>query len=145
MPSRFLAGFACILFTADRMSKWYLLSHPSFTKILVKPLVQIGLLQNTYIAFGIPVEWNTALTLAAFFTTLALAALMVKKILHHSPITALLFILLGAISNVYDRAVYGAVIDYIHIVPASFFNIADGMVLGGVIGLLARSRTHKHV
>jgi len=47
-------------------------------------------------------------------------------------------IILGGMSNVFDRIVYGYVIDWIHS-PISVFNIADVMIVAGCsLALLAR-------
>ncbi|MBI2426546.1 MAG: signal peptidase II [Candidatus Kerfeldbacteria bacterium] len=51
---------------------------------------------------------------------------------------ALLFIIGGGVSNIFDRIVYGAVIDFIVLGYTPVFNIADVMIVIGVI-LLARS------
>ena len=41
-----------------------------------------------------------------------------------------------AASNMYDRLVHGFVIDYIHLLPASYFNIADVFIGVGIIALM---------
>ncbi len=46
---------------------------------------------------------------------------------------AYLFILLGGLSNMFDRLAYGYTIDYINFFDFSFFNIADGMLVLGII------------
>jgi len=55
--------------------------------------------------------------------------------------SALLFIILGAISNLYDRIMYGYIIDYVHIKYFTVFNLADVMICGGILLLIAQSYT----
>lgn len=50
--------------------------------------------------------------------------------------SAYLFIILGGASNLFDRLYYGYTIDYINFLNISFFNIADGMLIGGIVLLL---------
>ena len=47
----------------------------------------------------------------------------------------LLAIIFGAISNLFDRIKYGYVIDYLDLKYFTVFNLADVMIVGGVIGL----------
>ena len=47
-------------------------------------------------------------------------------------------ILLGATSNLYDRARYGFVIDYIHFWKISVFNIADVLIFCGAIFMIKK-------
>ncbi|MFH1280593.1 MAG: signal peptidase II [Candidatus Beckwithbacteria bacterium] len=44
-----------------------------------------------------------------------------------------LMIILGGLSNVFDRIVYGYVIDMINFFSFSVFNIADVMIIGGCV------------
>lgn len=45
----------------------------------------------------------------------------------------LLIIILGALSNLFDRAAYQFVVDYFHLWPISYFNLADMMIGAGII------------
>jgi signal peptidase II len=51
------------------------------------------------------------------------------------------FIVAGALGNVIDRIVRGYVVDFIHLTHWPVFNVADALIVVGLIGLgLARSR-----
>ncbi|HEX4517781.1 MAG TPA: signal peptidase II [Polyangiaceae bacterium] len=51
------------------------------------------------------------------------------------------FIVAGALGNVIDRIVRGYVVDFIHLTHWPVFNVADALIVIGLIGLgLARSR-----
>jgi lipoprotein signal peptidase len=49
-------------------------------------------------------------------------------------------IILGGASNIFDRLFYGYTIDYIAFLNFSFFNLADGMILAGIVLLLVANR-----
>ena len=55
-------------------------------------------------------------------------------------VTALGFLVGGALGNAIDRAAYGAVVDFISLHALGWrwyvFNIADAAIVAGVIGLL---------
>ena len=48
-------------------------------------------------------------------------------------IIGLLLILLGALSNFFDRLAYGYVIDYFYLKNFTIFNLADASISGGAI------------
>lgn len=58
-------------------------------------------------------------------------------------VTSLAVIIGGALGNGVDRAVYGAVVDFVHLHYGNFswyiFNIADAAIVVGVLGLLYES------
>lgn len=58
-------------------------------------------------------------------------------------VVSLALIIGGALGNGVDRAVYGAVVDFVHVHVGSFswyiFNIADAAIVVGVLGLLYES------
>jgi signal peptidase II len=55
-------------------------------------------------------------------------------------VVSLALIIGGALGNGVDRAVYGAVVDFVHLHYGSFswyiFNVADAAIVVGVAGLL---------
>ena len=52
-------------------------------------------------------------------------------------------ILLGAFSNLIDRAFYGATIDYLIFFNRSAVNLADGMIIAGLLGLIFGSAKYE--
>lgn len=60
--------------------------------------------------------------------------------------TGFLLIILGGLSNLFDRIFFGYVIDWIRVffLPISIFNIADMMIVGGIICILIRLIIHKN-
>lgn len=79
-----------------------------------------------------------AVGLAAALAVIVFALL--RELKKSSPdLLPYFFILTGALSNVFDRVRYGAVIDYFTVpMVGLFFNIADLMILGGILLLVVR-------
>lgn len=55
----------------------------------------------------------------------------------------LLAVIFGAISNLYDRLNYGYVVDYLSVRYFTVFNIADAMIVLGVIFFIFFTKTFK--
>jgi lipoprotein signal peptidase len=102
--------------------------------------VEFALFKNPGIAFSLPlpnfVFWpNAALILSA----LVWLCLRMRK--HDAVGAALLVcVILGSLSNIIDRAIYSAVIDYLIFFGRSAVNVADGMIVGGVLALIFRPK-----
>jgi lipoprotein signal peptidase len=100
--------------------------------------VEFALFRNDGIAFSLPVPdiafWPLALPVLA-----ALIALW-RTLRTKDAVGAALVVtvILGALSNIFDKALTGAVTDYLIFFGRSAVNIADGMIVGGVIALLLR-------
>lgn len=129
------AAFAIL--AVDRAAKLVALSGVSLRPF---PGAEFTLFRNPGIAFSLPLPdiifWpNAALILVALIW---LAVRMRKDDAVGAAL--LVCIILGSLSNMFDRAVYGAVIDYVIFFGRSAVNIADGMIVGGVIALLVRKK-----
>ena len=127
---------AVVLLSADR---WF--------KALALVTESDGLLDNL---FGLPIDFRLflndgiAFSLSLpdwiFWPTAVLASAALLYFLHKTWKTvpaaavAIIFILLGGFSNVLDRLLHGAVIDYLIFFDQSAVNLADGMILGGAVG-----------
>ncbi|MBI4135192.1 signal peptidase II [Candidatus Uhrbacteria bacterium] len=59
--------------------------------------------------------------------------------------TALLPIFLGGASNVFDRFAYGGVIDYVEISSIARINLADILILAGLLGLIFKTKKSKSI
>ena len=129
------AAFAIL--AADRVAK--MLAALDVTARLL-PGVEFRLFRNDGIAFSIPVPdivfWPVAV--------LALAALirLWNALREEDEVGAALvvMILLGALSNVADKALTGAITDYIIFFGRSAVNIADGMIVGGALAMILRKK-----
>lgn len=124
---------AALLFIADRGLKTAALGMPS--RASIGPL-DFNLFRNQGIAFSLPLPdlifWPAAL---AIYGALAI---MLMRAWRKKPVAfgAYGFIVFGATSNLWDRAWHGATIDYLIFFQRSAVNLADAMIVGGLLWLL---------
>lgn len=102
--------------------------------------INFSVFKNPYIAFSLPLSG------LLFYIFLGIVLIFVISNLITSyqerKITAvfsLSLIIVGAVSNILDRILYGAVIDYVDISFLFAFNLADVMIVVGVLILLAKN------
>ena len=136
---RYLA-IAIIVLLLDQLSKWSALSNLQMgVPVSVLPFMNWLLLFNPGAAFSFLAEgsgWQRG-----FFTILGLgASIYIFWLLYKSQsdkllCVALSLILGGALGNVLDRVMYGAVVDFIDLYYANWhwpaFNIADSAICVG--------------
>ena len=139
-------GLLAIFFiTIDRWFKavaWQALDQQSLE---ITSWLKIKLQLNSGVAFSLP--WSAAFNfiIALLIISLIVAWLRFKKQGQWLSAGWLLFVILGATSNLYDRFKYGAVIDYLDLKYFSVFNLADVLICLGALGFiwLERRRTIK--
>ncbi len=92
---------------------------------------------NYNIAFSLPIS-GIFLNFLIVLIVLALLyeLLFLAKREEWSKVAPLTFVIFGAISNMFDRFKYGFVIDYLDLKYFTVFNIADIMIVGGVLSLV---------
>lgn len=99
---------------------------------LIPNFFAFKLFQNPALGFSLYFPANLIIILSVIIL-LGLAI-----VIHKRP--ALLFpaflIWLGALSNLLDRWRYGFVIDYFHLYPISYFNLADLLIFVGAVFLI---------
>jgi len=136
----FLVILVAIL-VLDRFTKITAIEHLADSPpIAFLPLfLDFALVYNTGGAFGIFEGGGSFFVLVAIVAVLVILIYLVRaKQLHLPIVLALALIAGGALGNAYDRAVGGAVPDFIHTLFIEFpvFNIADMALTVGEIGLL---------
>ncbi len=154
-PARALlpwAGVSALVFIIDFVTKWYFESHFYLGESrAVTSFFNLVLAHNTGAAFSFLADhdgWQMYL-----FAAIALVAVFVcaKLIIKHSQeglfCLALSLIMGGALGNLFDRIIYGYVIDFLDFYygywhwPA--FNVADMAIVGGAGLLIIDSLTHN--
>ena len=112
---------------------------------LVDPgLLSFAVHKNFGIAFDIPFKRWLIITITIIIG-LVLAEIAYKNWKRHSDVAfGAIMIIIGALGNLYDRIVYEFTIDYIIILGRSAINLADILIVAGVVFLLLASRRHKH-
>jgi signal peptidase II len=101
---------------------------------------------NYYMAFSFPFSGsllNTAVSLIIVALILYILHLKINKKEKKSEVILLIFILLGALSNLADRWTHGYVIDYLELKYFTVFNIADVMISGGALLLIWKNIKNK--
>lgn len=130
------------LFVADRYLKKYFLENPEIIRDFI--LFKMQFWQNKGLAFGL--NFKDSILFESFLNALIplisiLIFLLVVYLLEgykNKDLTEIFFlslITLGAISNYLDRWFYYSVIDYINFNFWPIFNLADVMIVAGVIGI----------
>ncbi|NMB48084.1 hypothetical protein GYA13_01390 [Candidatus Kuenenbacteria bacterium] len=120
-----------IFFMADRFLKYFFLLQPTQPPT---PLFHYS--PNPNLVFSLPLP--SAVRPVFYFFLLLIIIILASLFLrawHHSQLLssfALWFILLGAVSNTFDRFRYGAVIDYLDLGLLSILNLADIMISAGL-------------
>jgi len=133
---RVLVFLNLVLIILDRLSKWFILKNPDFYS---GRFIELKLFKNSDLYF---------FSLNPIFLNLVIGAVLLLLIFlffwsfkKKDFILTLgsSLIILGGLSNFFDRLYFGYVIDWIRIfiLPISIFNIADVMIIGGVVCLIS--------
>jgi len=129
-------SIAVAIFILDRITKFLVTKYVPLNSSIDFPIISISHVLNTGTAFGL-------FKSASWFFIIFASAVSVYLILKHKtfgknlqPILGL--ILGGALGNLLDRILYGAVLDFIdfHFWPA--FNVADTAISIAVVLILVR-------
>ncbi|MCX5657166.1 MAG: signal peptidase II [Candidatus Omnitrophica bacterium] len=123
------------LFSLDRVVKYFVASRffPGESIEVLKKIFHITLVQNTGIAFGL-LRNKSNLSFVLFVLGLMLFSIILLRGKTYSKIgkISLCLIISGALSNLFDRLVFGYVIDYLDFRVWPVFNIADASITAGV-------------
>jgi len=140
----------CLL-VLDRVSKWLVIQFiPLHESISVFPFLSLTHVLNTGTAFGLfqNAGW--------FFTIFAIGVsayiIYAYRTFDMSMQVLLALVLAGALGNLVDRLIYGAVIDFVDVHVWPVFNVADSAISIAVVLLLVREffqrerrRVHRKV
>jgi len=127
-----------VLFIVDRVTKLW--AHEWLAEkslLLTEKHGGFGFVfyKNTGIAFGLPLEgWLLAVVLVVVFVFLLYE--LYKNIWREKNwliAFCILLIMLGALGNIIDRLMYGYVVDFINVFWWPAFNVADCMIVVGVV------------
>ncbi len=136
-------SIALAAFFIDRLSKWWLIDVFGIAErgvVTVLPFFDLVMAWNRGISYGL-FQADTALGVAilASFAIVVTAALTLwlARIKHRLMALSIGLIIGGAIGNIYDRIVFGAVADFFSLHAYGYywyiFNIADIWIAFGVI------------
>ncbi|CAN5294696.1 signal peptidase II [soil metagenome] len=151
MTSARRLGLAVVLvvFLADQALKLWLLFGLRLAEtgpFAVTPFMNIVLAWNRGISYGL-FQQHTDIGRWGLVVISIVAAVWLGRWMwrEQRPVTvvSLALVVGGALGNGLDRAVFGAVVDFVHLHWGNFswyiFNIADAAIVVGVVGLLYES------
>jgi signal peptidase II len=156
IPARLGALTAALALLADQASKNFLLYGLDFkelgpaARIEVAPFFDLVLVWNRGISYGLfqaDSIWGTLVL--TVFSLAAVAALTLWLLRAKRRILAmgLGLVIGGAVGNVIDRTLYGAVVDFFHFYAFGrdwyVFNVADAAITVGVVFLLWDAYKHR--
>ena len=130
-------------FISSKMLVIYIVATDALVKYLVlffqpssffPPFGYVSLVRNTGTAFGLFQNTNALWIVISLLIILGLVGFSISFPKETGYQLAFGLILGGAIGNLIDRIVYGAVIDYVSLVGIPTFNVADACItFGGII------------
>lgn len=130
---KIMTALAVIIFitAADRLLKQAALAGLDVT--VISGLFRFHFAENRYIAFSLPFGGPPLVILV--FILLALVLHYGRSAFRQGGREAALYgaIFMGGASNLYDRLVYGYVIDYLDLRYFTVFNLADVLIVGGTV------------
>lgn len=128
---------AALLLVADQVIKYYVLLYlrPVGSVTVIPKLLEFTYVENTGVAFGL---FKDRLWIVMCVTAIAAAIIVVLLFWYknHSFLsyTVCALILAGGIGNLIDRALYGFVVDFIHVMFFDYvFNFADCCITVGAV------------
>ncbi len=142
--SKLVGGWLAIILIADQLTKFIVdQTMPLHHSIpIIDNLFNLTYIRNTGAAFGILAGSAAAFRLPILVGFSILAIGFIVVMLRRLPdretglITALAFILGGAVGNLIDRIAYGEVIDFLDFYWSGYhwpaFNVADSFITVGV-------------
>ncbi len=123
-----LLAFGVVLIVLDRLFKVAVFKF-GFSFALVGEWLKFSFAPNYFIAFSLPLSPIITKILAlAIIWVLIIVIVSVSNQFYR---TILILITWGAASNLYDRMIYGFVIDYFDLKYFTVFNLADCLIVVG--------------
>lgn len=129
---KFLIFFVLSLMISDRLSKWLILNKADLYQ---SKLLELKLFKNPNLYF---ISLNSILLYFLIGATLLLLIFFFFRSWQRKNLllmTGFSLVVLGGLSNFLDRIIFGYVIDWlkISILPISIFNLADLMIIVGIL------------
>ena len=121
----------------DRFFKDLALAGPEREFNLIGEVLKFSHQANYNIAFSLPLAGRALVVLLILIAWgLILLALSYWFNRQYDKAASLFLIILGAGSNLFDRLKYGYVVDYFDLKYFTVFNLADAMIVTGVVLLI---------
>lgn len=139
--SRIYLLIALAVFLLDRFLKFVIFKIPALSSGIFNYRAGIGLrlFRNERFAWSWPVS-NRASAILSLLILVVLALTFFRFRRRRKFLLPATFIFLGAASNLFDRLFLGGVIDYIVVPWEGIINLADVMIVVGLILVLRSSK-----
>lgn len=141
--TRFGALIAILVFAADQLSKYWILRIINLDErdpIQITPFMDLAMAWNRGVSYGLLTTNMQVLLIILSLVISVFIVLWLAKATHAMAAVAFGMILGGAIGNALDRAVHGAVADFVHLHWGTWswyvFNVADIAIVAGVALLI---------
>ncbi len=133
-----LIGTAVFLLIIDRFFKIIAMNEMLDQPInCISDIFRLYFVKNYFIAFSLPINNLVATVISLLIICFLIISFIYSTKRQLSITTGFLFLMLaGASSNLFDRLRYGYVVDYLDLKHFTVFNLADAMIVLGVIGLI---------
>lgn len=136
---------AICLYGIDRVSKYIALSYLHKPIVLIPNLLQLNVVGNKNFLFYVEAPTSIVfLTTALVSISLLWMAIKEHRQGNDHHVAFLIFVFIGAFSNILDRVRYGFVVDFISIPFWSVFNLADIYIILGVLALALSLWKEEH-
>lgn len=150
MTQRLLIGAALLAFAADQVSKYAVVHGMELSRRLaidvLPPLLNFRYGENTGINFGLFEGESDLVRWGLIVFSMAVVAAVWLWVRRNHPGSRIMQICAGllvggALGNVFDRLVYGYVLDFLNmsccgIINPFVFNLADVFIFVGAVGLV---------
>jgi signal peptidase II len=129
-----ILALSFIAFTIDRLTKYLFINQPDNSFVVFPKILIFELCKNKGMAFGF-IENDILYYVLFSVISLILFYLLVDNVRKNNYylFCCLVFIIIGAVSNLLDRIKYGGVVDFINVPFWSVFNLADIYIVIAVI------------
>ena len=133
---------ALLLFAIDRWLKNFFINNPDYDWGCLS--FKFNFIRNTGVAWGIKLS-ESLIIIFSLSIILIIFFYLLKKYYHKEKENTfiLTILLLGAVSNIIDRFLYGGVIDYLDLNFWPVFNLADIMITFGGFGIIIKTFLNK--
>ena len=139
--------FFIVCFSLDRLSKWLAFNNLQNKLIAISDNLNLSIVWNKGISWGLFGNstsfhfWLLTSFIILVITIFTLYTFIQYK--NNSDITFETIVIAGALSNVFDRFLYGSVLDFVDFYINTWhwptFNVADICVVIGILGLVIRN------
>lgn len=137
MKKEKLYKISVITIIIDKLIKLFIKTNITKDIVIIPKIFKITNVINTGAAFSILKNNNTLLILITIII-LVLLNYYIKKNNIENDYFELGIILGGIVGNLFDRLLYNGVIDYIEISNFPVFNLADSLIVLGIILLIIK-------